>query len=115
MKGVKMTESTKKTRTRTTKKKTTTPRKKTTTPKKTTVYNVQKVKKVEPQKREAYKVAVKPECPRCGEKVSLVLEKTSTAGQRYYRCFSEECKKNSVRPGKGRGFVVPLGRANLRK
>lgn len=110
-----MTEPTKKTRTRTTKKKTTTPRKKTTTPKKTTVYNVQKVKKVEPKKREAYKVAVKPECPRCGEKVSLVLEKTSTAGQRYYRCFSEECKKNSVRPGKGRGFVVPLGRANLRK
>jgi len=72
-------------------------------------------KAAETKKREAYISGVAPRCPRCGETVAIVLERTSTAGVRRYRCFSEECKKNSVRPGRGRGFTVPLGRENCKR
>ncbi|MFA5321394.1 MAG: hypothetical protein WC373_01865 [Smithella sp.] len=69
------------------------------------------------ERHEPYIVSseIEPQCPRCSEKVSIQLEKTFTSGTRYFRCFSEECKKNSVRPGRGRGFVVPVGKANCKK
>ena len=58
-------------------------------------------------KREANIVATGPKCPRCGETEWVHLEYTSSSGVRRYRCYSETCKANSVRPGLGRGFVVP--------
>jgi len=74
-----------------------------------------RVKKEKRVKREPYIAGKSPCCPRCGEAVAIQLEKTSTAGVRRYRCFSEECKKNSVRPGRGRGFTVPVGRPNCKR
>ena len=64
-------------------------------------------------KREPRIVASEPCCPRCGERDALVLEWSATSGVRRYLCVSETCKSKSVR-GKGRRFVVPVGKSNCR-
>ena len=58
------------------------------------------------QRREPYVPAKSRQCPRCGETEALVTEKQYTSGNKYVRCFSEECKASGVRKGHGRGFVI---------
>jgi transcription elongation factor Elf1 len=45
-------------------------------------------------------------CPRCGDDQSLDLKRVSTAGVKYYFCWSETCKNSGVRKGRGRSFVI---------
>jgi ribosomal protein S14 len=60
----------------------------------------------ETKRREAQPVTRQDRCPRCGETDAIILVHSSTLGIRRYRCFGEDCKSKSLRPGRGRGFVV---------
>lgn len=73
-----------------------------------------RVKKEKRAKREACIVSHDARCPRCGETVAIILEQTFTSGKRRFLCVSEQCKKNSIR-GKGRRFIVPVGKINCKK
>ena len=80
-----------------------------TTPKKTTPKNAarkSRAKKPTAPKRDVTVATTMDSCPRCGESVSIQLVHSYFGGKKLYRCWSETCKSDGVRPGKGRQFVV---------
>ena len=67
------------------------------------------------KKRDKVVVSKSPACPRCGEAVSIELERSYYGGKRYYRCWSEDCKSSNVNQGKGRRFIVMPSGDNVKQ